>query len=96
MTTSPPFTLTPTILNLCMQIAERVGRLSALEELSRSLHLRRLSRNRKVMVASPHDTPHVNPQVANLLQSARVGDEPGLRLNVMMQIPDTTPQQGNR
>jgi hypothetical protein len=84
MTTSPPFTLTPTIFNLCTQIAERIGRLFVQEEQSRSLYLRRLSRIRTVLVASPHDTPHVTPQVANLLQSAQVGDEPGLRLNVMM------------
>lgn len=45
---APPFTLTPTILTLCTQIAERVGRLSAQEELSRSLHLRRLSRIRTI------------------------------------------------
>lgn len=45
---SPPFTLTPTILNLCAQIAENIGRLSVQEEQSRSLYLRRLSRIRTV------------------------------------------------
>jgi len=48
MVTAPPFTLIPAILNLCTQIAERVGRLSAQEELARSLYLRRLSRIRTV------------------------------------------------
>ena len=41
MSSHPPFTLPPTILNLCTQIAEAVGRLSVLEEQSRSLHLLR-------------------------------------------------------
>jgi Fic family protein len=48
MSENPPFTLTPAILNLSTQIAERVGRLSVLDEQSRSLHLRRLSRIRTV------------------------------------------------
>ncbi|GEM_PF-4906157 len=66
----PPFTLTPTILNLCTQIAEAVGRLSVLEEQSRSLHLRRISRIRTVQ-ATPHVTPHVTPQVATLLRTLK-------------------------
>lgn len=44
MPTTPPLTLTSAILKLCTQIAERVGRLAVLEEQSRALHLRRLSR----------------------------------------------------
>ncbi|MEX0827615.1 MAG: Fic family protein [Haliea sp.] len=48
MSTTPPFTLTPVTLTLCTQIAERVGRIAVLEEQSRTLHLRRLSRIRTV------------------------------------------------
>lgn len=48
MNSSPPFTITPAILNLCAHIAEGVGRLSLQAEQSRSLYLRRLSRIRTV------------------------------------------------
>jgi len=48
MHSSPPFTITPAILNLCAHIAEGVGRLSLQAEQSRSLYLRRLSRIRTV------------------------------------------------
>ncbi len=48
MTYQPPFTLTPAIANRCARIAERIGRLSVLEEQARSVRLRRLNRIRSI------------------------------------------------
>lgn len=45
---SPPFTLTPTILNRVAEIAERVGRLAVRLETERDLRLRRINRIRSI------------------------------------------------
>ena len=44
----PPFTITPTILNLVAQISEAVGRLAVLADQVQSLSLRRISRIRTI------------------------------------------------
>lgn len=48
MTYHPPFTLTPTILNLVASISEKLGRLSVLDEQAQALHLRRANRIRTI------------------------------------------------
>lgn len=48
MPATPPFTLTPAVLDLCTRIGEQVGRLSALEQSTQSLRLRRINRIRTV------------------------------------------------
>lgn len=44
----PPYTITPTILNLVAQISESVGRLTALTDSVKSLRLRRINRVRSI------------------------------------------------
>jgi len=44
----PPYTITPTILNLVAQISEAVGRLAVLADQAQSLRLRRISRIRTI------------------------------------------------
>lgn len=44
----PPYTLTPEILNLVAQISEILGRLSALTDSTKALHLRRINRIRTI------------------------------------------------
>ena len=48
MPATPPFTLTPAMLDLCTRIGEQVGRLSALQQSAQSLRLRRINRIRTV------------------------------------------------
>ena len=48
MPATPPFTLTPAMLDLCTRIGEQVGRLSALEQSAQLLRLRRINRIRTV------------------------------------------------
>ncbi len=48
MSYTPPFTITPAILNLIAEIRESVGRLSATEERAHQLRLRRINRIRTI------------------------------------------------
>ncbi|WP_319521881.1 Fic family protein [uncultured Desulfosarcina sp.] len=44
----PPYTITPTILNMVAKISENVGRLSVLADADKALHLRRINRIRTI------------------------------------------------